>query len=113
MHELAIAEGLLKIVEDEGNKHALLRVRKIRLRIGKLSTVVPEALSFSFEMVSRGSLAEGADLVVDVVPVIGHCQACNVDFQTDDYFLLCPHCSGAVVALVSGKELEIVDIEGE
>jgi hydrogenase nickel incorporation protein HypA/HybF len=48
-----------------------------------------------------------------MVPVTGHCQDCDADFEIDDYLFLCPQCGGALVMLVSGKELEIVDIEGE
>jgi hydrogenase nickel incorporation protein HypA/HybF len=113
MHELAVAESLLKIVQDESQKHGLLRVNQVRLRIGELSTVVPGALSFSFEVISQGTLAEGAHLAVEMVPVTGHCQDCDADFEIGDYLYLCPHCGGALVMLLSGKELEIVDIVGE
>lgn len=113
MHELAVAESLLEIVQDESERHGLFKVSQVRLRIGKLSTVVPEALSFSFEVISRGTLAEGAALAMEIVPLIGHCQDCDADFEIDDYLFLCPQCGGALVILVSGKELEIVDIEGE
>ncbi|NVL89923.1 MAG: hydrogenase maturation nickel metallochaperone HypA [Desulfobacterales bacterium] len=113
MHELAVAESLLKIVRDEGKKHGLSKVNQVRLRIGKLSTIVPEALSFSFEVISRGTLADGAELVMEVVPVRAHCRDCEIDFEADGLFFLCPQCKGALIALVSGKELEIADIEGE
>lgn len=112
MHELAVAESLLKIIQEEGKKHGISKVDQVRLRIGKLSTVVPEALSFSFEVIARGTLAEGAELAMEIVPVIGHCYDCEIDFETDGRFLLCSRCGGALVGLVSGKELEIVDIEG-
>ena len=113
MHELAIAESLLRIVQDESEKHGLLRVNQVRLRIGQLSTVVPRALSFSFEVISQGTLAEGAHLDMEMVPLTGHCQDCDADFEIDNYLFLCPQCGGTLVMIVSGKELEIVDIEGE
>lgn len=113
MHELAVAESLLKIIQDESQKHGLLRVNQVRVHIGKLSTVVPRALSFSFEVISQGTLAEGAHLAMEMVPVTGHCQDCDTDFEIDDYLFLCPQCGGALMMLVSGKELEIVDIVGE
>ena len=113
MHELAVAESLLKIIQDESKKHGLLRVNQVRLRIGELSTIVPSALSFSFEVISQGTLAEGAHLAMEMVPVTGHCQDCDADFEIDNYLFLCPQCGGAIIMLVSGKELEIVDIEGE
>lgn len=113
MHELAVAESLLKIIQDESKKHGLLRVKQVHLRIGGLSTVVPSALSFSFEVISQGTLAEGAHLAMEMVPVTGHCLDCDADFEIDNYLFLCPRCGGTLVMLVSGKELEIVDIEGE
>jgi hydrogenase nickel incorporation protein HypA/HybF len=113
MHELAVAESLLKIIQDESKKHGLVRVDQVRLRIGALSTIVPSALSFSFEVISQGTLAEGAHLAMEMVPVTGHCQDCDADFEIDNYLFLCPQCGGALVMLMSGKELEIVDIEGE
>lgn len=113
MHELSIAESLLKIVEEEGTKNGLSKVSQVRLRIGALSTVVPEALSFSFEIISQGTLAEGAELAMEVMPVIAHCSDCDLDFEAEDFVFFCPRCRQIAVRLVSGKELEIVDIEGE
>lgn len=113
MHELAVAESLLKIVEEEGKKNSLHRVSRVRLRIGKLSTVVPEALSFSFDIIAQGTLAEGAELATETTPVIAHCSDCDLDFEADDFVLFCPRCQQIAVSLVSGKELEVVDIEGE
>lgn len=113
MHELAIAESLLRIIHDESRKHGLQRVNQVRLRIGQLSTVVPRALSFSFEVISQGTLAEGAHLAMEMVPITAHCQDCDADFEIEDYLFLCPQCGGTLVMLLSGRELEIVDIEGE
>jgi hydrogenase nickel incorporation protein HypA/HybF len=113
MHELAIAESLLRIVQDESRKHGLQRVNQVRVRIGQLSTIVPRALSFSFEAISQGTLAEGAHLAMEMVPVTAHCQDCDADFEIENYLFLCPQCGGTLVMLLSGRELEIVDIEGE
>lgn len=113
MHELAVAESLLKIVVEEGKKNRLYRVSRVRLRIGKLSTVVPEALSFSFDIIAQGTLAEGAELAVEATPVVAHCSDCDLDFAADDFVFFCPRCRQIAASLLSGKELEIVDIEGE
>ncbi|MBW1896221.1 MAG: hydrogenase maturation nickel metallochaperone HypA [Deltaproteobacteria bacterium] len=113
MHELAVAESLLKIVVEEGKKHGLSRVTQVRLRIGELSTVVPDALTFSFDVISQGTLAEGAKLIAEMTPVIAHCNTCDLDFEVEDFVFLCPQCQTMVLALVSGKELEVVDLEGE
>lgn len=113
MHELAVAESLLKIVVEEGKKNGLGKVTQIRLRIGELSTVVPDALSFSFDVIAHGTLAEGAKLVAETVSVIAYCNVCKLDFEVKDMVLICPRCQQMSLSLRSGKELEIIDIEGE
>ena len=113
MHELAIAESLLKIVSEEAAKHGLSRISRVRLRIGKLSTVVPEALQFSFDVIKEGTPAGEAELSIETVPVMARCEKCGIDFEADSFFFLCPQCDEVQVTLLSGKELEIVDIEGE
>jgi hydrogenase nickel incorporation protein HypA/HybF len=113
MHELAVAESLLKIVMEEGEKNGLTTVTQVRLRIGELSTIVPEALTFSFDVIAQGTLAEGAKLIAEMAPIMAHCNACELDFEVKDMYFICPHCQEMTLSLVSGKELEIVDIEGE
>lgn len=113
MHELSIAQSLLKIVEDESKKHGVSRVTRVQVRIGTLSAVVPEALSFSFEVISERTVAEGAELDIEVVPARGRCQNCNIDFEVGSSFFLCPKCGGIASEIISGKELEISHIEAE
>jgi hydrogenase nickel incorporation protein HypA/HybF len=113
MHELAVAESLLKIVVEEGEKHGLSRVTQVHLRIGELSTVVPEALRFSFDIISQGTLAEGAKLAAEMIPVIARCNTCEIDFEAKDFVFLCPQCQSMTVDLVSGRELEVSDLQGE
>lgn len=113
MHEVSIAQSLLKIVEDESKKHEVSRVTRVHVRIGSLSTIVPDALTFSFEVVSDRTVAEGAELDIEVVPARGRCYSCNIDFEVETSLFLCPQCGGIAGELLSGKELEIVDIEAE
>lgn len=113
MHELSIAQSLLKIVEEESKKHGVSRVTRVHVRIGTLSAIVPDALSFSFEVISKKTVAEGAVLDIQLVPAMGQCEDCNIDFEIDGAFFLCPKCGGIVSEIVSGKELEIAHIEAE
>jgi hydrogenase nickel incorporation protein HypA/HybF len=94
MHELGIAQSLLEIVEQEARPYEGARVLRIQLRIGKLSTVVPDALRFAFDAITRGGMAEGAALEI-----------------VEDPFMICPHCGAADVEMVSGRELEIRSME--
>ena len=113
MHELAIAESLLQIVAEEAQRHNLEKVHVIRLQIGVLAGVVPEALTFSFEMVSQNTVASGAVLEIETPLVVAQCLDCDVRFEVHDQVFLCPHCGRPDLKLVSGRELSLVNIEGE
>ncbi len=113
MHELSIAQSLLKIVQDESKKHGVTRVTRVCVRIGTLSAIVPEALSFSFEVISKSTVAEGAAFDIEVVPARVRCANCNTDFEVDSSSFLCPKCEGFASEIISGKELEITHIEAE
>lgn len=69
MHELSLAGSVLRIIEDVARRERFNRVKSLRLQIGRLSAIEPEALRFSFEVVVRGSVAEGARL--DIVETTG------------------------------------------
>jgi hydrogenase nickel incorporation protein HypA/HybF len=113
MHELSIAQSLLGIVEDESKKHGASRVTRVCIRVGALSAIVPESLTFSFEVLSEKTIAEGAGLDIEIVPARGKCRACNIEFEVDGFLSFCPECGGVVGEIVSGKELEISHIEVE
>ena len=111
MHELAIAQSLLEIVEQEARPYSGARVTWIKLRIGTLSAVVPDALRFAFEAITRGGIAEGAVLEIEEVPLKIRCHQCDKGFAVDDPFMVCPKCGGSDVEMVSGRELEIRSME--
>lgn len=113
MHELAIAQSLLDIITEEGRKHGITRVTTIRLQVGAMASVVPDSLTFCFELVSKESIAEGAAIEIETTPLIARCPECNFEFEVKNQVYRCPKCGNRVSNLVSGRELSIVNIEGE
>jgi len=113
MHELSIAQSLLEIVQEEGDKHGVSKVTRVCVRIGGLSTIVPEALAFSFQVITEKTIAEGAVLAIETVPAMGRCPTCGIDFGMDRTSFVCPECGGMASAVISGQELEIAYIEAE
>lgn len=111
MHEVSIAQGLLKIIEETAKKHGSSRVSEVRVRIGELAACVPESLDFAFGVVTEGTVAEGAKLDIEVVPAKGRCDVCDIDFDVKEVMFLCPQCQQITTHIVSGKELEITEIE--
>ena len=90
MHEMALAESVLETVRECARREGLTAVREVRLEIGRLSAVEPEALRFCFDAVVRGSLAEGARLEILEVPGAAWCFACNTSVPLDSRAGACP-----------------------
>ena len=107
MHELALSEDIVNAVRERLGERRVLRVR---LEIGRLMAVVPEALEFSFEVCARGTSLEGASLVIDTVAARGDCRACGAQLELDDPIPLCD-CGSADVAISGGNTLRIKDVE--
>jgi hydrogenase nickel incorporation protein HypA/HybF len=111
MHELSIMESALSAVLAQARKAGAHRVLLVRLRIGALSGVVPEALEFAFAALAPGTLAEGAKLAIDQVPARFWCAACAREFQSDNMFGECPGCHNPSGELRAGREMELATLE--
>lgn len=111
MHELSLAQALVDLVEEHARRDGFARARALRVALGALSHVAPEALAFGFEVASRGTRAEGARLVLERVAARGFCTRCarEVEIATDS--VTCAACGEAASALVGGDELRLVDLE--
>jgi hydrogenase nickel incorporation protein HypA/HybF len=117
MHELSIAQSLIEIVQQEMAKHQVTQLRKITLKYGRLSQVVPDALEFAFEMLAKGTSLEGAVFTMVEVPLRVACRACAIEFcPTDEEMILmtCPACGEEFGhKVLEGKELYIDNIEAD
>lgn len=113
MHEMSIAQSLVDILTEEMARHGAGVLKSVRLHIGQLSAIVPESLSFCFEVITKGTHMEGAKLVMDIIPLKGVCKQCHKDFQIKDYAFVCPHCESTEIETVAGQDLSIVEMEVE
>lgn len=110
MHEMALAQGMLEIVEATARREGAARVTDVRLAIGALSHVAPDALRFCFDVVTRGSLAEGARLSIDDVPGEAWCLPCGATVPLAQLGDPCPRCGSFQLAVTSGDEMRVKDI---
>ena len=104
-------EGALEMALVKAREAGAQRLLRLRLRIGALSGVVPEALQFAFEALTPGTIAEGAELAIDRVPARFWCAACAREFASDDLFADCPGCHRPSGDLRAGRELELASLE--
>jgi len=111
MHEVSIMAEALRMAVDAAKSANASRVLKLRLRIGTLSGVVPEAMQFAFDVVCRDTMAENARLEIETVPAAGWCATCETEFECADFFSECPRCHNVSGELRRGREMEIADVE--
>ena len=113
MHEMGVAQNILDIALKAANQEGATKISRINLLAGELRGIVPMQLSFCFSIVAKDSIASGAYLNVEEVPVSGHCNSCSADFKVEEYNYLCPKCGSTGIQVTGGTELRIKDIEIE
>lgn len=111
MHEMALAEGIRQIVEDQARAHGFTAVRSLRLEIGRFAGVEKPALAFCFDVVMRGGPAEGATLEMIDLPGRAMCYDCMAEVELEDRLDPCPRCGGGRLLPVAGDEMRVKDME--
>lgn len=107
MHEMAITQSVVDAVCEHA---AGRRVHSVKVTVGALCAVVPDAMRFCFDLATEGTVADGAHLVLDIQPGAAHCRSCAARFEITDPILLC-RCGSADVDVLSGRELKILSME--
>ena len=111
MHEVGLMQNALELAEEQARLLGASRIHQITLRIGKLAGIEPEALAFAFDVVTAGTMADGAALGIESVPVVCFCTACGAEFVPEDFIFACPRCGALSQDVRSGQELELTSLE--
>lgn len=113
MHEVSVIQSLLEQVERCGQEHCLARVTKVVVRIGDRVGICKDSLRFAFEAVSPGTIAEGAEFVIESVPGKVRCASCGFEAAAGQgHVYECSRCGGSV-RIIAGQELDLQTIEGD
>jgi hydrogenase nickel incorporation protein HypA/HybF len=114
MHELSVAQSIVDAVEAKAVECNATHVRGVRLKIGEASGIVTDSLAFCFEMLaSLEPVLAGAQLLIDSVPHRARCRSCAREFDVMNFVAQCPTCEKWSDEVVSGTELQIVEMEIE
>jgi len=111
MHEMGIAQNILDIAVATARKEGASKITRINLVAGELRGIEPMQLTFCFAIVARDTIANGAYINIETVPVSGHCNDCQSNFSIEDYTYVCPRCGSIKIELTGGTELRLKDIE--
>lgn len=110
MHEMSLAGGILRVVEDAADREHFTRVERLAIEAGALSGVEVRALRFALESMSPGTCLDGARVDIDEIPGTAWCMACcatvPIFSRADD----CPQCGGHRLQPTGGTELKVREL---
>jgi hydrogenase nickel incorporation protein HypA/HybF len=113
MHELGIAQSVLDAVAVEAARHPGARPVKVVVRVGELAAVDPDALQFSFEVLTSETEFQDLQLEIEICPRRHRCLECETEFDVKDLDFRCPRCGAVRNQCVSGDQLELGYLELE
>ncbi|HFB66581.1 MAG TPA: hydrogenase maturation nickel metallochaperone HypA [Aeromonadales bacterium] len=111
MHEMSLCEGILQVLESESKRQGFKQVQNVWLEIGALAGVEKEALLFSFDVVTKNSIAEQAKLIIVDIPGTAWCMQCSKSVAVNQRFDQCPDCGSYQLQITSGEEMKIKELE--
>ncbi|MDR1405217.1 MAG: hydrogenase maturation nickel metallochaperone HypA [Candidatus Methanoplasma sp.] len=123
MHEVSAMADLMAAIKDELKRYEVVSVKKVTLTIGKLTNLGAEQMEFAYEIMSRDSILEGSELVIEEEDVEIGCAECGYEGPAESFaagedtdcripILSCPECRSAVT-VTAGMTCRVRSVEIE
>lgn len=118
MHELSLADGILKTVLHAAEKEGAKKVKSIKIEMGEILLVNSEQLIFCFDIISKDTIAEGAKLDIIFLKPRLLCNKCHKEFQVNSdedlpILSMTCECGSNDVTVLSGRELNVKSMKIE
>lgn len=113
MHELAVTQSILEYSLKEAEKRKAAKLKAIRLRMGPFTGLYPECIQMYLDVLAEGTIAEGARIEAEVLPLRVLCRDCEKESEITRKRIACPHCGSLRLKILSGKEFMIYSLEVE
>ena len=110
MHEMSLAGGILRLVEDAALRERFTRVKRLELEAGALAGVEVQALRFALQAIAPGTLLEGAEIAIDEPPGTAWCMTCGETVEIASRVDPCPRCGRWQLAPTGGMELKVREL---
>jgi hydrogenase nickel incorporation protein HypA/HybF len=113
VHEMGVVQEVLRAVLESCESAGATRVNIVRITVGELTEIVPEAMQFAWGALTTGTLAEGADLEIRETGGRSLCLQCGTEFDHDRFDRRCPvaECGSYSTKVIVGDELMIDEID--
>src|ERR1700722_6770695 len=108
MHELGLCTSIVDAIEKRAGERS---VAHVRVRVGRLNHVHPDAFAQSFPLAGMGTVVGDADAELVMLPVVAHCVGCGTTWEGEEMPVGCPTCGSVDIELVGGDELVLESIE--
>lgn len=114
MHELGVVFHIIGDLEKVAAENGVAHIHSVTLQLGEVSTVIPSYLTHCWRWAAdKQPLFEGAELIIEPIDAITHCDGCGRDYPTVEHGKICPHCGSESTWLLQGTEFMIKEIEAE
>jgi hydrogenase nickel incorporation protein HypA/HybF len=110
MHELSLAGGILRMVEQARVRDHFNRAAQLRLEAGALACVEPQALRFALAAIAPGTCLEGVEITIAEVPGTAWCTGCVADVEISNRAEPCPRCGDYPLHATGGTELRVLEL---
>jgi len=113
MHELSVTENVLEIALKHAESSKAIKVLRVNLVIGQLSSIIDDSVEFYWDSITEGTLCENSALTFRRLPAIFQCLNCGSRFNLSEELTTCPQCKGNKTQMISGDEFYVDSIEIE
>lgn len=114
MHELGLTQSILEIALEHAQKNGAKPIQRIKVKAGEMVAIVEDSMQFHFEHLRVGTLAENAELDIDIIPLQVKCSSCGETSKVNEWeIFLCPVCGATTVEVVAGREFYVESLEVE
>ncbi|ABE36433.1 hydrogenase expression/synthesis hypA family protein [Paraburkholderia xenovorans LB400] len=110
MHELSLAGGIVSMVEAAAAREDFRRVAQLRLEIGALAGVEPQALRFALTAMMPGTCLAGGEITIDEIAGMASCLHCGASVEIESHTEACSRCGQFTLKATAGTGLRVVDI---
>ncbi len=120
MHELSMADAIVKTVIEAAEKNDAIEVLEITVEIGQMTMLNPEQIMFMVEVLSEDTILQGAKFHMEEIPIEIECESCEfkgkIEFEGIDHYapiINCPQCEGRKLSVTAGRECNVKNIKIE
>lgn len=117
MHELSMADGILKAVLENAQKNEATEVLEVTIEIGKMALINPEQVKFMLDVLTEDTIANKANFIIEEVPIEIQCSKCGFEGEANsddlDHYtpmVECPKCENKRLSIVNGKDCIVKNI---